>query len=71
MDQETLSEWNRKLISETLQILEESRDQAEEVISRLRGFLAVNPGRPKVPPSTEPMSSEHNGLAFPFSRPGP
>lgn len=43
---EPLTVWNRKLVEETIGVLEASRDATVDAISRLRGFLAVNPGGP-------------------------
>lgn len=45
---ENMSEWNRNLALETIQLLEASSNSTADAIERLRGFLAVNPGGPVV-----------------------
>jgi hypothetical protein len=53
MTKPELTEWNRKLIEETIAVLESSRASTTDTISRLSGFLAVNPGSPTMGPLPE------------------
>lgn len=53
MSQVDISKWNRSLVEETIEVLESSQSQMAEAISRLRNFLAVNPGRPTIGPEDE------------------
>ena len=53
MPEHDMADWNRSLVEQTIAVLESSRDETAEAISRLRGFLAVNPGGPQVPRATE------------------
>ena len=46
-----LQEWNRKLVSEVIDALESSKENTDELIKRLRGFLAINPGVETIPPA--------------------
>ena len=43
---QNLIEWNRKLVEETIVILEDSNAKTHDAITRLRDFLNVNPGGP-------------------------
>ena len=49
MERQELETWNRGPVSENIQLLEQVRQQVDDAISRLEGFLAVNPGGPTVP----------------------
>jgi hypothetical protein len=49
MDRDELIQWNRGLVAEVIDLLEQNQQNVADVISRLRGFLAVNPGGPTVP----------------------
>jgi hypothetical protein len=53
MSEVILPEWNRKLVEETIAVLESSQEATCDAISRLRGFLAVNPGGPTIGPLSE------------------
>lgn len=57
MPEINLAEWNRSVVEETIKELEKSEAAIADAKSRLRGFLAVNPGGPVVPPAS--------GLAIP------
>ena len=59
MSEVNISEWNRSLISKAIVSLERAVDANHDVISRLREFLAVNPGEPTVP---DPKSQDSNGI---------
>lgn len=49
MERQELETWNHGLASENVQLLEQVRQQVDDAIGRLKGFLAVNPGGPTVP----------------------
>jgi hypothetical protein len=53
MSDVNLPEWNRKLVEETIAVLESSQETTADALSRLRGFLAVNPGGPTIGPLSE------------------
>ena len=53
MNDVNLPEWNRKLVEETIAVLESSQETTADALSRLRGFLAVNPGGPTIGPLSE------------------
>ncbi len=50
MERTEIVDWNRNLVVETAELLEKTREEISDAVSRLRGLLAVNPGGPTVPP---------------------
>jgi hypothetical protein len=62
MSQVDISKWNRSLVEETIEALESSASNTAEAISRLRNFLAVNPGRPTIGPNDEVEDEVDDGF---------
>ncbi len=48
MTEPSLAEWNRTLVSQVIELMEQQKTGLDDGISRLRGLLAVNPGGPSV-----------------------
>jgi hypothetical protein len=66
MDAASLPEWNRALVSQTLELLEQNERTTADAIGRLRGFLNVNPGGPSVSFRQENDDAhEHNAEGHP------
>jgi hypothetical protein len=52
-----LTQWNRRLVDQTIGVLESSRSAIDDALSRLRGMQAVNPGGPTIGPAPD---AEHS-----------
>jgi hypothetical protein len=63
MCEEDLPKWNRSLVEEVIEVLESSQSQTAEAISRLRNYLAVNPGRPTIGPDSEIEPEDAGSMA--------
>lgn len=57
-----LEQWNRRVASDAIELLEKSRDSANKAIDLLRGFLAVNPGGEMLPRAGEPCGALENAV---------
>jgi hypothetical protein len=48
-----LTQWNRRLVDQTIGVLESSRAAIDDAISRLKDMEAVNPGGPTIAPAPD------------------
>jgi hypothetical protein len=48
-----LTQWNRRLVDQTIGVLESSRAAIDDAISRLKDMQSINPGGPTIGPAPD------------------